>query len=294
MRRGHARVGRNVIVGITEEVRRVEDEPGEEQQEARHAECVLDGRIGRERHGVLLGLRLDARRIVLAHHMQRPDVQTDDAGQHERQKVMQCEETVERHARNRITAPQPFDDRRAEPVIDRVERRKEVGDDGHAPEAHLAPRQHVAHEAGGHHQQVDDDAEDPEHFARLLVRPVIEAAEHVDVDGDEEHRCAVGVQVAQQPAVIDVADDAFDRFEGEIGMRRVMHRQDDAGDDLDAEHQRQDGAEGPPVIQVARRRIGNERRVDQAADRQSPFNPLQNCVLRLVAGWSAHDAILKR
>src|SRR5262245_3037931 len=34
--------------------------------------------------------------------------------------------------------------------------------------------------------------------------------------------------------------------------------------------------------------------MDQAADRQAPFNPLQYSVLRLVVGWSAHDAILRK
>jgi hypothetical protein len=33
--------------------------------------------------------------------------------------------------------------------------------------------------------------------------------------------------------------------------------------------------------------------MDQAADRQAPLDPFQHCVLRLVVGWSAHDAILK-
>jgi hypothetical protein len=37
-----------------------------------------------------------------------------------------------------------------------------------------------------------------------------------------------------------------------IGMRRVVHRQHDAGDDLRAEQERQDAAERPPVVQVAR------------------------------------------
>ena len=100
------------------------------------------------------------------------------------------------------------------------------------PEAHLAPGQHVAHEGGRHHQQVDDDAEDPQHLARRLVGAVVEAAEDVDVDGDEEHRGAVGVQVAQQPAVVHVAHDVLDRVEGHVDLRRVVHRQHDAGDDL--------------------------------------------------------------
>lgn len=116
----------------------------------------------------------------------------------------------------------------------------------------------------------------------------------MDVDGDEEHRCAIGVQVAQQPAVVDVADDQFNRLEGEIDMRGVVHRQDDAGDDLHAEHHRKDRAERPPVVEVTRRRVGNEGRVDQSPNRETPFNPLQDWVLRVVVRWSAHDAILTK
>ena len=258
-----------------------------EHHEAGNAERVLDGRVGRERHGVLFGLGLDAGRIVLAGDMQRPDVQHDHAGDHERQQVVQREEAVQRRIADRIAAPQQGHDA----VADVRNGREQVGDDGGAPEAHLAPRQHVAHEAGRHHQQVDDDAEDPQHLARLLVRPVIKAAEHVDVDGKEKHRRTAGVHVAQQPAVIDVAHDAFDRPEGQIGIRRVVHRQDDAGQDLHPEHHRKDGAEGPPVVQVTRRRVGDERGMDETHDRQAPFDPLQGGMGRLVVGWSAHDAI---
>ncbi|MHC2430215.1 hypothetical protein ACVIST_006960 [Bradyrhizobium elkanii] len=284
MRRRHARVRRDVVVGVAEIVRHVEDEPGEEDQEAGHAEHVLDRRIRRERNGVFLGLGLDAGRVVLTRDVQRPDVQHDHAGDHERQQVVQREEAVQRRVADRIAAPQQGHDALAEIGHGR----EQIGDDGGAPEAHLAPWQHVAHEARRHHQEVDDDAEDPQHLARLLVRPVIKAAEHMDVDGEEEHRRAAGMHVAQQPAVIDVADDQLDRLEGEVGVRRVVHRQDHAGQDLQRQHHRQDGAEGPPVVQVARRRIGHERGVDQAEDRKAPFDPLQGGVARLEIRWSAH------
>ncbi len=74
-------------------------------------EGVLHRRVGRERHRVLLGLRLDAGRIVLADHVQRPDVQHDDAGDDERQQVVQRIEAVERRIADGIAAPQPGDDR---------------------------------------------------------------------------------------------------------------------------------------------------------------------------------------
>ena len=59
-------------------------------------------------------------------------------------------------------APQPGHDSLTDPGNGR----EEIGDDGSAPEAHLSPGQHVAEEARGHHQEIDDDAEDPEHLAR--------------------------------------------------------------------------------------------------------------------------------
>ena len=222
--------------------------------------------------------------------MQRPDVQDHHAEDHERQQVVQREEAVQRRVVDRVAAPQEGDDR----LADERDRREQVGDDGGAPEAHLAPRQHVAHEAGRHHQQVDDHAEDPQHLARLLVGAVVHAAEHVDVDGDEEHRRAVGVQVADQPAVVHVAHDVLDRRERHRRMRRVVHHQDDAGDDLRGQHEGEDAAEGPPVVQIARRRVGDERGMHEAHDGQTLLEPLQDGVLRLEGGRSAHDATLRQ
>jgi hypothetical protein len=95
--RRHQRVGRDVVVGMAHEVRLVEDEIGEHDQEHDHAEHVLDRRVGRERHGVLGNvLDLDAGRVVLADDMQRPDVQDHHAEDHERQQVVQREEAVQR------------------------------------------------------------------------------------------------------------------------------------------------------------------------------------------------------
>src|SRR5262245_24571750 len=76
-------------------------------------------------------------------------------------------------------------------------------------------------------------------------------------------------------------------------MRRVVHRQHDAGDELDRQHEGEDAAEGPPKVQIAWRRIGNEGRVDEAHDRQSSLEPFQNRALRLVGRWSAHVETLQ-
>ena len=283
-----AGIGRNVIVGMAEIVRDVEHEPGKDDAEQADEEGVLDGRIGRERDGVLLGLRLDAGRVVLPDHVQRPDVQHDHAGDDERQQVVQRIEAVQRRIADRVTAPQPGDDG----VADHRDRREQVGDDGRRPEAHLPPRQHVAHEAGHHHQQEQDDAEDPQHLARLLVGAVIHAARDVGVDGDEEERGAVGMQVAQEPTVIHVAHDRFDGIEGIVDMRRVVHRQDDAGDDLHPEHEGENAAERPPIVQIARYRIDDERGMDQAGDRQPALQPLHEGALRRIGRLSAHGRTL--
>ena len=136
-------------------------------------------------------------------------------------------------------------------------------------EAHLAPGQDVAHEGGGHHQQVDHAAQDPEQLARSLVGAVVEAAEHVGVDGDEEHRGPVGVHVAHQPAIVHVPHDPLDRGEGMVHVGNVMHGQDDAGDQLDAQAEREDPAKSVPVVQVLRGREINQAVVGQTGDRKA-------------------------
>ena len=75
-------------------------------------------------------------------------------------------------------------------------------------------------------------------------------------------------------------------------MRRVMHRQHDAGHDLHAQHEGENAAERPPVIQIARRRIGDEGRIDEAGDRQPPLHPFHERALRLVGRMSAHGRTL--
>ncbi len=78
------------------------------------------------------------------------------------------------------------------------------------------------------------------------------------------------------------------RVEGDVDVRHVVHRQHDAGDDLDAQAQRQDAAEGPPVVQVLRRREVDHAVIAKPHDRQARVEPLLEAGLRLVGGVSAH------
>ena len=153
-----------------------------------------------------------------------------------------------------------------------------------APVGHLAPWQDVAEEGRCDHQEKDQAADDPDHLARRLVRAVIQTAQHVQIDRDEEHRGPVGVGVADQVAAVDVAHDALDRGEGHFGIGHIVHGQDHAGGDLDDEAQRKDGAERVPVVQVTRSRQGHVIGAE-ADDRQTAVEPFLDAGLGDVSGF---------
>ncbi len=229
--------GLDVVVGVAEEVRHEADDRREDHQDEDQREQVLDDEVGPERQGVLLdlvaraGAHRHAGRVVVAGGVEGPDVDDHQAGDDERQEVVQREEAVERRVVDRRPAEEPGLDVRA----DQRDRREEAGDDRGAPERHLAPGQDVAHEGRRHHQEVDQHPDDPGDLARLLVGAVVDAAEDVAVDREEEQRRAVGVDVAQRPAAVDVAHDVLDRGEGEAGVRGVVHDEHDARRDLHRE-----------------------------------------------------------
>ncbi len=112
----------------------------------------------------------------------------------------------------------------------------------------------------------------------------------MNVDGEEKHRAAGGVKVAQQPAIIHVAHDVLDGIEGAARSRRIVHHQHDAGDDLHHQHEAQDAAEGPPVIQIARHRIDDEGIVHEGEHRQAALEPFQDRIFRLKSAVPSHDA----
>ena len=106
----------------------------------------------------------------------------------------------------------------------------------------------------------------------------------MDVDGDEEEARAVHVRITQQPAGVDVAHDQLvDAVEGAVGGRIIMHRQHDAGDDLDGQEDAGGEAEVPPVIKVARHRVpATDGAVDDARKRQALVEPFHHRMLGFV------------
>ena len=239
-----------------------------------------------ERHGVLRALDVDAQRIVRPGDVQRGDVQEHHADQHERQQIMQRVEPVECRQVHAEAAPQPGHDR----LADDREGGEQVGDDRGAPVGHLAPRQHVAHEGGGHHDQHDHHAEHPQQLPRVLVGPVVHAAEDVDVGDDEEHRGTVLVHVADQPAVVHVAHDALHAVERERGVRLVVHRQEDAGGDHDHHDDHGQRAEVPQVVEVPRRREGAVFLLHHREDGQTGIDPVDHRIREFALVDAGHGA----
>ena len=106
VRRRHQRVGRDRVVGFAQRLGQIEHEDREHDREQRDREGVLHRVVGVERQGVGRALHVDAGRIVVARHVQRPDVQGDHGRDHERQQIVQREEAVQRRLIDREAAPQ--------------------------------------------------------------------------------------------------------------------------------------------------------------------------------------------
>ena len=112
-------------------------------------------------------------------------------------------------------------------------------------------------------------------LARLAVAAVHQAAEHVQVHDDEEHRRAGRVHVADEPAPRDVAHDVLDRLERLRRVGLVVHREEDAGDDLHHQHERGERAEVVPEVEVLRRDVLAPLRFPQRGQRKARVDPGQ-------------------
>ncbi|KAA8636969.1 hypothetical protein FZN37_004378 [Enterobacter hormaechei] len=105
----------------------------------------------------------------------------------------------------------------------------------------------------------------------------------MDIDDDEEEAGAVGVRIAQHPAPVHVAHDMLGRIEGDQRVGRVVHRHDDAGDDLDDQSDAGEHAEIPEIVEVARHGIAAaDGAVDQSGERQALIQPFGQIGLRFV------------
>jgi hypothetical protein len=228
---------------------------------------------------VLLLLDFDAVRIVGADFMQRNDVRGNQAEQHHRHRDdMEGEETVQGGVADDEVAAQP--ERQVRP--DQRNRGEQIHDHLGTPVGHLTPGQQIAKEGFSHQTQEDDHAEDPDQFAWLAVGTVEHAAEHVHVYDDEEGRGTGRMHVADQPAPGHVAHDVLDAGECNRNARRVqrcirleVHGQQDAGDDLNGQHQHRQGAEEIPEVEVLRCVVFGQVCFPVGGERKALVDPVQ-------------------
>ena len=96
MRRCNQRIGLNVIICVTQHIGREENEIGKEDKEHGQSEAVFHRVIRVERHRILLAFDRNTDRIIIARHMQCPNMQNDHTQNQEWDEVMQREEAIER------------------------------------------------------------------------------------------------------------------------------------------------------------------------------------------------------
>ncbi|MNZ73422.1 hypothetical protein D3C78_918330 [compost metagenome] len=198
---------------------------------------------------VFLLLDVDTVRVVRTDFVKRQDVQHDQAEQNDRQgDHVQGEEAVQGDAGNQEVTADPLSQILADHRNGAEQRDDHLG----TPVGHLAPRQQIAHEGFSHQAEVDQHAEDPHQLSRLLIGAVHQAAEHVQVDNDEERRRTRGVHVADDPAVVDITHDVFDGGECFFRRRGKAHGQPDTGEDLVNQDEQRQGTEEVPEVEVLR------------------------------------------
>src|SRR5690554_5038383 len=271
MRRCRKRVSRNIVVGMTQSIRKEEHHCREENQSKTEEPAIFRCVERMERNRILLAFHVNACWVARSRNMQCPDVHDDNAGNHKWQQIVKREETVQRSIIRCKSAQKQFLNR----LADQRNSLEQTGNDLRTPEAHLSPRKHIAHESRFHRKQIDDYTEQPDHLTRRFIRAVIKTAADMQINGDEEEARAVGVSITDHPATIYVTHNMLDRIKRNGSIGGIVHRQYDAGYDLDDQKKPSDRTEVPHIVKVTRRRIASAKTViNQTANWQSIVNPL--------------------
>jgi hypothetical protein len=176
------------------------------------------------------------------------------------------QEHVDRvEARERVRADlRPAAQQVREERADDRARAVDVDADDGRPVRGLIPWEEVAREALGHAEREQQHTDEPAQLTGVLVRAEEEHAAHVQEHQDDEDARAPAVHAAHEPAPCDVVRDVLDRLPGLVRVGDVVHRQDDAGDQLHEERRQRRGAERLQPREVGRHLA--EQEVLDAAD----------------------------
>ncbi len=140
--------------------------------------------------------------------------------------------------------PSPHD--RREVLTDDGGAPRHVDRDRRRPVGFLIPWQQVARQREAEDDQQQHDARDPGDLARLLVRAEQHNPQHVDYGGNDDEAGAEEVQAADDPAEGQLIADVADAVVRVLRRGHVVHREDDAGEELDGKEEEQDAAGDEP------------------------------------------------
>src|SRR3984893_16960053 len=113
----------------------------------------------------------------------------------------------------------------------------------------------------------------------------------MNINDRKKHRRAVHMGIAQEPAIIHVAHNSFDRIEGEIGAWSILHREKNAGDDHHYQHDPGERAVVPPITKIPRCRIFVQL-VIQKLDEGQPIIDPPDDPARSTGAVIGHSALL--
>jgi len=103
----------------------------------------------------------------------------------------------------------------------------------------------------------------------------------VQIDDDEKERRAGGVHIANEPAPFDIAHDVFDGRKRINSSRLVVHRQENAGKQLNRQHDKREHAEYVPPVKILGCVILGGVILHRFRERKTIINPLHQPALGL-------------
>ncbi len=127
-------------------------------------------------------------------------------------------------------------------------------DDGRPIRA-LVPRKQISRQAEREHEEQQHDAGRPRNFSRALVRAEKQHAQQMQHGEDHDEAGAEEMKPAQHAAELQLRHDETQALVRVCRHRHVVHRQRDAGDELQRQEEQQHAAEREKPVHVARHRL---------------------------------------